>query len=219
MSFEWLKKKDSVERPDKKVEKMHARRDKIVEQLHNPEMEECSNKFFDASVRMAALGIYEGGAEGPYKEEYAQLQEEYDRLLRGHEKDLFLYSIKKYALMEKNKMVLAYKNHWRYIFMRPKYIRTYASELGTQEKAFLIEQLTNRLKNNLDKIIKDVRLRESIPGFRRQGYEEEKCIDETQSDTESLQAFIPLLDRKEHEQANRLIARSNEFLPKFIANT
>lgn len=216
MPFEWLRRKEQTDKPDKKVEKIRARRDKIVEELHNPKMEEYSNKFFDASVGMTGLAVYEGGADGPYKEEYAKLREEYDHLLQEHEKDLFLYSTKKSALMAKNKMIWVHSNHWRYIFMRPKYIGAYAKDLGVEEKIFLVQEITDRLKKNLKNITKDTRLRESIPGFRRQGWEEKKWIDETQSDTESLQAFLPFLVPKEQEQANRLIAQSNKLLPVFI---
>lgn len=217
MPFEWLRRKEQTDKPDKKVEKIRARRDKIVEELHNPEMEECSNKFFDANVTMTGLVVYDGGAEGPYKEKYAKLQEEYDLLLREHEKDLFLYSTKKSALMAKNKMMWVHRNHWRYIFMTPKYIGTYAKDLGVEEKNFLVQEIMDRLKKNLKDITKDMRLRESIPGFRRQGREEKERIDETQSDTESLQALLPFLIVKEQEQANRLITQSNNLLPVYIA--
>ncbi|MEK9195527.1 MAG: hypothetical protein AAB975_04065 [Patescibacteria group bacterium] len=47
-------------------------------------------------------------------------------------------------------------------------------------------------------------------------FRNEIVLKPSQSDTESMEAFLPLLTTKERERANRLIADSNQFLPKSL---
>lgn len=166
-----------------------------VNELNNPEMEALSNKFFETSTKIVGLHVSEGGAEGPFKDEYLEATEDEKKLLEERGKEIALYSTKKMAKIKEKGGFFTHKNHWRYHFLKPQWLEEILDNLDKNEKIRVFEEICSRMNKNLTDVEKE----------KISVWEKEQAKKEITTDKQNLQTLLPFLPEHEAETSDRLI--------------